>query len=206
MSLRLYCAFEFQRGTAPCCISNALLKFLGVRELLHRVCHEIVMHRVNVGTSCGLRSLRVWAFTIRTSSVSITWELVRKAIIHSTPTESELLGWTQLSLSSHTCLLGGSVAPSSLKPAVPVGCGEREIFLMLFWVKEGNMCLGQEICSPEESRDDRVQTTEIQKWRPKVLLYPIMAISIYFWETLSCVHRMPSVTAVVYTGRPEDLG
>lgn len=92
MSLSLYCAFEFQRGTAQHCVSRALLKFPGVRELLHRVCHEIVMHRVNVGTSCGLWSLRVWAFTIRTSSVSMTWELVRKAVIHSAPTESELLG------------------------------------------------------------------------------------------------------------------
>lgn len=68
------------------------------------------------------------------------------------------------------------------------------------------MCLGQELCSPEESGDNKVQTTEIQGWRPKVLLYPIMAISIYFWETLSCVHRMPLVTAAVYTGRLEDLG
>lgn len=124
------------------------------------------MHRLHVGASCGLWGLWVWAFTLRTSSVCITWELVN-AIIHLASPYSELLGWTQQSVSSHICPPGDSDAPSGLET---VG---RETSLMLFWVKEGNICRVQELGSPEESGDYKMQTIEIQEWRPKVLSIPL---------------------------------
>lgn len=78
------------------------------------------------------------AFTLKTSSVSIIWELVN-TIIHPASPYSELLGWTQKSVSSRICPPGDSVATSSLETAASMGSAGRESFLMLFWVKEGNI-------------------------------------------------------------------
>ena len=82
-------------------------------------------------------------------------------------------------MSSHTCLLWTSDAPSSLKPVAPVGCGGKRGLSAAVLGDGGKHVSGTgTICSPKESGDDKVQTTEIQEWRPKVLLSPIMGTSL----------------------------
>lgn len=60
-------------------------------------------------------------------------------------------------MSSHTCPLGGSDAPSTLKPASPLGCGGKRDLSGVVLGEGGKHMSGQELCSPEET----------QEWRPK---------------------------------------
>ena len=88
--------------------------------------------------SCRLWGLRVWTCIIRTRSVRITWELVRNELSMHNLLNQRFWGWIQQTVSSHTCPLGDSDVPLRLKPAAPVGSGERDLSHVI-WMKEGNV-------------------------------------------------------------------
>lgn len=72
----------------------------------------------------------------------------------------------------------------------------------MFWVKEGDNHVGQELGSPKESKDYTKKTTETSGVGAKGSAPSHMD----FCEALSCARRTPLGKAVACVGRSEDLG
>lgn len=73
---------------------------------------------------------------------------------------------------------------------------------LMFWVKEGDNHVGQELGSPKESKDYTKKTTETSGVGAKGSAPSHMD----FCEALSCARRTPLGKAVACVGRSEDLG
>lgn len=153
--------------------------------------------------SCRLWGLRVWTCIIRTRSVRITWELVRNELSMHNLLNQRFWGvdpancvFTYLPLRGFWCSLKFKTCCSSwLWGKRPFWCyldeGGKHVWCRIYApLRKVEM----KTCRPQRYRNGGQRFCSILLWT-----------GIYVWETLSYVHMMPSVTAVVDTGRPEDL-